>query len=147
MLYQSLSEKLWTIEAPQRLEVGQKFLAEFLGVGWHMIEANNLRWMQKRAEVRLGAPTPKAKKLRITCYRFKDDPRPGVLQLTVTANGLKLGTQPIPTGEAEHHLAYELPSAGLAGREIQIVLEVNSVFANKDDNRQLGLVLGNLAWM
>ena len=145
-LYQSLSEKLWHSEAPQRLEVGQKYLAEFLGTGWHMIEANNLRWMAKRAEVRLGVPIPSAKQLAITCYRFKDDPRPDVLQLTVTANGRSLGTQPIPTGEAEHHLVFEVPTAGLEEREIQVVLEVDTVFSNRDDKRQLGLVLGNLAW-
>lgn len=146
VLYQALSDKLWPIEPPQRIDVGQKYQAEFIGAGWHPVEANKLRWMSKRAEVRLGAPNPEAKQLVVTCFRFADDPRSGPLTLTVTANGQPLAPQPIPAGEAEHHLVYRIPNGGFKEKEITIVLELDQVFSYKDDTRPMGLVLGNLAW-
>lgn len=144
--YRTLYPTIWPLEPPSRFDVGQKYLAGFIGPGWHNIEENKLRWMSRRGELTMAAPAKNATRLEITCFRFGNDPRPGSLQLTLTVNGQSLGSKEIPTGEAEHHLSYELRGRKFEDSETTVILEVAPVYTNKGDERELGLVLGNLAW-
>ncbi len=144
--YRTLYPQLWPLEAPSRIDVGQKYLSDFVGPGWYPIEHNKLRWMSHRGELTMSGPAKTATRIEVTCFRFGNDPRPGSLRLKLTVNGHDLGSQEIPAGEAEHHLGYELQGRKFEESKTTVMLEVTPVYSSKNDERELGLVLGNLAW-
>ena len=84
--------------------------------------------------------------MEVTCFRFGNDPRPGVVRLALSVNGQSLGSRDIPPGEAEHHLSYKLTGGKFEGDKVTVILDVTPVYADRNDGRELGLVLGNLAW-
>ena len=128
------------------MNAGQKFLNEFFGTGWHPIEGGH-RWMEKIGFVTLSAPPAGATYLEVTGNRAADDPRPGQLHLSVSLNGLSIGTSSIPVGEGATTLRYPLqPFPTSTDGQTTVKLELDRSFSFKGDTRDLGLAFGTLQW-
>src|SRR5262249_61651621 len=66
--------------APRRIVVGEPLMSDWLGPGWYEAQ-QGIRWMGRRAEVRLAGPRTLAERLRIHTY-YPNHVNVGVFRLT-----------------------------------------------------------------
>jgi hypothetical protein len=135
-------------QEPRRVEVGNPLFAYLLGPEWFGLESG-VRWMPRRATVRMGGPisVPGLGMDRLLLEGFRPDPQlmPGVLHLSVTVDGVPLADTEIGVTEIGFHRLLEVP-ASLAGRDtVEVALSVDRVMRDPG-GRQLGLVFGTIAF-
>jgi hypothetical protein len=126
---------------PRRIDAGSPLTESLLGTGWYPADGN-IRWMSRRASLRIGAPTAAGQGLylRGICPREQWDAGP--VRVTVTAGGLPLPPQELRPGNGAFELAFELPPA-LAGRpEIEITVDAGRTIRVPSDPRDFGLAFG-----
>jgi hypothetical protein len=129
---------------PRRVEVGNPLLAYLLGPEWYELESG-VRWMPRRATVRLGGPASRMDKLLLEGDCSEQQLKAGPLHLLVSVDGIPLaGTQ---IGNAESHFRRLLvvpPS--LVGRDsVEVAISVDRVI-HEEGGRELGLVFGTVAF-
>lgn len=129
--------------APRRVEIGNPLFAYLLGPEWFSLESG-VRWMPRRATVRLGGPGAQDKLVlegRCVDGQIKDGP----LHLSVSVDGIPLGSTEIgnPAGDFERQF---LVPPSVAGRDnVQVAISVDHVL-HEPGGRELGLVFGSIGF-
>jgi hypothetical protein len=121
-----------------QVNVGDALYASRLGPGWYPIE-NGFRWMAKSASVQLaGAPT-----LAVSGYCPLPVVAKGSVELTVSADGRKLGSGTVKNADQPFSFAFAIPSELQSKYAITITVEVNRTIQTPSDPRPLGLIFGS----
>jgi hypothetical protein len=118
---------------PRLVNLANPLLGYLLGSGWYEVSGNH-RWMSKRGTLRIGGPQAPGAQLHLSASSIQP------LEVTVTADRLRLGKRTAPKGDV--FLEFALPDE-LAGREsIEIGVEVSRTVRPPGDGRELGLAFG-----
>ncbi len=123
----------------RRIIVGEPLMSSQLGSGWYNVQ-QGIRWMGRRAEVRLAGPRSTADRLRIEAH-YPDGLNVGVLRLTVSINGVPIGRAEIRNSESAEPV-FSLPPSAVGMDEMTVTLELDRTFRVPTDARDLGLALG-----
>jgi len=126
---------------PRRVDATSPLLAPLLGPEWYPSDGS-LRWMPRRATLRIGAPTAAGQKLYLRGICPEEQLRAGPLTITVTAAGVALPPATIRVGENSFERAFVLPGSLVGRPEIEIAVEVSRVIRPSSDPRELGLGFG-----
>jgi hypothetical protein len=121
---------------PLRVSVSDPLTAYLLGPEWYVLDIDH-RWMPKRVTLRMGAPGEPGRKLYLNGYA---PPGLGVVDLTVTVNGVALPPRTIHSGPFE--AAFPLPDSVVGKSEMRVAVEVSRTFRPASDDRDLGLSFG-----
>jgi hypothetical protein len=129
---------------PRRVEVGNPLLAYLLGPEWYELESG-IRWMPRRATVRLGGPASTMDKLLLEGDCPDRQLKAGPLHLSVSVDGIPLEGAQI--GEAESHFRrlFVVPSSLVGRSNLEVAVSVDRVFYERG-GRELGLVFGTIAF-
>jgi hypothetical protein len=138
---------------PRRVEVGNPLLAYLLGPEWYTVESG-IRWMPRRATVRLGGPksTPGSSmdKLVLEGDCAEQQLKAGPLHLSVSVDGIPLAGTQIGDPESHFRRLFIVPPS-LVGRDsVEVVISVDRAFheqsGHEEGGRELGLVFGTVAF-
>jgi hypothetical protein len=127
---------------PDSIDVGLPSSARFLGPGWFELQ-DNFRWMGRRAELFLAAPSEPGQLLALSGFcpvQHLQSP----IYLTVSADGSPLGRQAVTRHNNTFAFTFPLPPASTGKDRIMIVLEVDRTVNPPNDGRALGLVFGKI---
>jgi hypothetical protein len=128
-------------EEPRRVEIGNPLFAYLLGPEWFRLESG-IRWMPRRATVRLGGPRTQEK---LVLEGRCPVQLTGALNLSVSLDGISLGYSEVCNPAVDFHRMFAIPSS-LAGRDsVQVVISVDRV-QHEGGGRELGLVFGTIAF-
>jgi hypothetical protein len=130
---------------PRRVDATSPLDAAMLGPEWYPSDGS-LRWMPRRATLRIGGPAAAGQKLYLRGICPEDQLRAGPLEVSVTV-GLAVGDARLPpaairAGQNSFELGYELPASLVGKRELAIAVEVSRVIRPASDPRELGLGFG-----
>jgi hypothetical protein len=129
---------------PRRVEVGNPLLAYLLGPEWYALESG-IRWMPRRATVRLAGPVAGTDKLLLEGDCPEQQLKAGPLHLSVTVDGIPLASAEIGNPELHFRRLFVMPPS-LAGRDsVEVAISVDRVF-HEEGGRELGLVFGTVAF-
>jgi hypothetical protein len=132
----------WAQGHPRRVRVGLPQFAEDLGSGWEPSEGD-WRWMGRRAEVRLAGPSKDGEKLFVQGYC-----PPGSLEtpvhLTVSADGMKLGSFEVTRANSSFEASFDLPKALMGRAAMTVLLETDRAVSGGSDGRELSLTVGSV---
>jgi hypothetical protein len=133
---------------PRRVEVGNPLLAYLLGPEWYELESG-IRWMPRRATVRLGGPASTMDKTMDKLLLEGDCPeqqlKAGPLHLAVSVDGVALAGTQICNAETHFRRLLVVP-ASLVGRDsVEVAISVDHVL-HEEGGRELGLVFGTVAF-
>lgn len=126
---------------PHRIDVTSPLLAPLLGPEWYPSDGS-LRWMPRRATLRMSAPTAAGQKLYLRGMCPDEQLRAGPLGVSVTAGDLVLPQAAIQPGQNSFELAFDLPPSLLGRPEMTIAVEVSRTIRPASDPRELGLGFG-----
>ena len=130
-------------QEPRRIEVGNPLFAYWLGPEWHDLEAR-IRWMPRRATVRLGGPRFEKDRLVLEGFCPGLQLNAGPLHLIVSADGIPLAGTQIAFPESNFRREFYLPPA-LTGRPaVEVAISVDRVIHDVG-GRELGLVFGTIS--
>jgi hypothetical protein len=142
--YRQVVEFRYRGELPRRVDVALPSFARSLGAGWYKPESG-FRWIAQRAELKMAAPAAAGTKLLLNGYCHEQVVATAPLRLTVSANGVTLGTREITRGGQMFDLAFDLPPSLTGAKEMNLVLAVDRTTRFPGDGRDLGLIIGTLA--
>jgi hypothetical protein len=130
-------------EGPRRVEIGNPLFAYLLGPEWFRLESG-IRWMPRRATVRLAGPGVQDK--LVLEGRCPDSQlQGGPLHLSVWVDGTALGSTEIGYPAGDFRRLFVVPPS-LAGRDsVKVALSVDHVL-HEPGGRELGLVFGTVAF-
>ena len=120
------------------LQTNDKVWSSRLGSGWYDVE-NGFRWMQKRATVNLDVPVNKNVSVVVTVFVAPTllDPVGGNLDMRAFVDGRPVGVRRLVEGQQD--LEFDvIPPELLAGRQVEVALEVSHVVVPPGDGRELG---------
>ena len=126
---------------PRRVDAASPLLAPLLGPEWYPSDGS-LRWMPRRATLRIGGPTAAGQKLYLRGICPEEQLRAGPLEVRVTVGDSRLPAAAIRAGENSFELSFELPALLVGKRELEIAVEVSRVIRPASDPRELGLGFG-----
>jgi hypothetical protein len=132
-----------TDQEPRRVEAGNPLLAYLLGPEWHVLEAG-IRWMPQRATVRFGGPRSAKDRLLLEGFCPDLQLESGPLHLIVSMDGIPLTGTEISRPETSFRRLFNVPSALIGRREVEVAISVDRVFRDSG-GRALGLVFGTIA--
>src|SRR5262249_54184201 len=124
------------------IDVGDPAYESQLGPTWYAVEGGN-RWIPKSATIRMSVPPDRSRKLLVTGYapgRLLDA---GPLTLTFRAGSAPIGKAVLRKPNAPVSLEFPLPA--VPGEMMDITIEVDRVFRDSRDARELGMVFGTFA--
>lgn len=128
------------VTEPSRVDVGDPAFAYLLGPTWHGISAR-LRWMPKRATLRMGAPTSATQKLHVfgACAPIQLEAGPLEMRIAIDAVPVK----PVQIRDcAPFNLEFDPPPAAIGRSSVEVAIEVNRTISTPTDRRELGLIFG-----
>jgi hypothetical protein len=141
----SVSDPLSSNQLPRRVEVGNPLLAYLLGPEWYAVESG-IRWMPRRATVRMAGPESRMDKLLVEGDCPEQQLKSGPLHLSVSVDGIPLANAEIGVPETHFRRLFIVP-VSLAGRDrVEVAISVDRVFHEEGGGRELGLVLGTVAF-
>ena len=130
---------------PRRVDATSPLDAPWLGPEWYPSDGS-LRWMPRRATLRIGGPTAAGQKLYLRGICPEEQLRAGPLQVSVTIGltgaDARLPPATIREGQNSFELAFELPASLAEKGELAIAVEVSRVIRPASDPRELGLGFG-----
>jgi hypothetical protein len=127
------------LKLPRRVDAGSPLSEALLGPAWYPADSG-VRWMARRATLRMAGPAAAGEKLYLRGICPQEQFRAGPLTVRVTAGGVALPARDLH--EVSFELAFDLP-ASLAGRpEMEVSVEVNRVIRPASDPRDFGLAFG-----
>jgi hypothetical protein len=130
-------------QEPRRVEVGNPLFAYLLGPEWFSLESG-IRWMSRRATVRLGGPDIQDQ-LVLEGYCPDWQWQNGPVHLSVSVDGISLGTTEIGNPEGDFHRIFAVPQV-LAGRSsVAVAIGIDHTL-REPGGRELGLVFGTIAF-
>jgi hypothetical protein len=122
---------------PRRVDAASPVMSDLMGPEWYAIDSG-VRWMARRATLRMGAPDSAGRKL----YLYAICPME-LVTVSVTAGGIALGSREVrASGSLE--LAFDLPAALVGRPEMEVAVEVSRVIRPASDPRDFGLAFGVL---
>jgi hypothetical protein len=121
-------------QLPRRIDAASPLTGALLGPEWYPADSG-IRWMARRATLRIGAPIAVGQKL----YLRGISPAP--LTLTVTAAGVPLPPAAL-RASGNFELAFDLPASLVGLPEFQLDLAVDQVTRPAADPRDFGLAFG-----
>jgi hypothetical protein len=128
------------LRLPARVDAGSPLMEGLLGREWYPADGG-VRWMARRASLRIAAPDSAGRKLYLRGICPEEQMRAGSLAVTVTAGGV-----PLPSGTLVHagafELAFDLPATLVGRPEMEIVVDVPRVIRPASDPRDFGLAFG-----
>jgi hypothetical protein len=126
-------------ETPRRVDVANEKLANLLGKTWYPRD-KAIRWMPKRATVRLGGPTARGQRLYLSGHCPKVQLDQGPLPLTVAVDGKPLPPALIQPAAQQFEFDFALPDELVGKESVEVAVEVGRTFTSHD--RELGVVFG-----
>lgn len=121
------------------VELADPVYARLLGPGWYEPE-NGMRAMAKRASVRMAGPPSAGEKLVLN--GFCPSAASGEMELTVAADGQKLGSAAVESGRS---FQIAVPAAAIQGRKsIELTLEASRTFHDARDPRERSVMLTSI---
>lgn len=141
-VYRRSAPDRFTDRLPSKIDLGNPLYSWLAGPEWLPLEAG-FRWMPQRATVRLGFPEISGIKVALTGYCPEVLLQHGSRTITVSADGIVLGTTNINHPEANFYRLFPIP-ASLAGKK-SVELEIQVTPAERIDGRELGLIFGKVA--
>jgi hypothetical protein len=126
-------------ETPRRVDVANEMLANLLGKTWYPRD-KAIRWMPKRATVRLGGPTARGQRLYLSGHCPKVQLDQGPLPLTVAVDGKPLPPALIQPAAQQFEFDFALPDELVGKESVEVAVEVGRTF--KSYGRELGVVFG-----
>jgi hypothetical protein len=132
----------WSEIRPRWIDAGDEIYQPDLGEGWYANEGG-YRWMGRRAKVYLSGPNSAQDRLFLQGY-YPAEQLAEPLGVRISVDGSAVAPFSITRANASFDETFELPP-GLAGRPaIEVTVEVDRVFRNAGDPRELGLAFGRL---
>ena len=129
------------LRLPLRIDAGSPLSEGLLGPEWYPAD-NGVRWMARRATLRIGAPSAAGQRLYLRGICPKEQFDAGPLTVSVSAGAATLPARELHAGEVAFELTFDLPAA-LAGRtEMEIAVEVSRTIRPASDPRDFGLAFG-----
>ena len=125
------------------VDVGQDVFEDALLSGWYRLEDRH-RWMGRVAEVRIAGPQESGKKLILKGYCPATHVREQPLRLTVSTEGISLGTVLITPDNNSFEFEFPLPESLVGRPEIKVHMEVDRTLRPPGDARDLGLSFGRV---
>jgi len=122
-----------------RVDVGDPHNADRLDDAWYVID-NGIRWMPKRASVRMKTGGRELPELRVSGYCPAAAVKKGAVHMTVSVNGAAFKPVTIDKGDASFEFGFPLPPA--QPKEIEVTVELDRTFRMPPDQRDLGMVFG-----
>jgi hypothetical protein len=121
-------------QLPSRIDAASPLTEALLGPEWYPADSG-IRWMARRATLRIGAPVQVGQKLylRGIC--------PAPLTLIVTAGGVPLPSATLAS-PGNFELAFDLPASALSSPDLKLALSVDHVVRPATDPRDFGLAFG-----
>lgn len=129
---------------PYRVDVAEPVFDRFLGPTWHEA-VNGVRFMPKRATVRLAGPREVGKRLVLAGYAPAPLLIQGPLKVFVTANGHALPPATIERGGEPFEIAFDLPGALVGAEWLDVVVESERTVKVPPDIRDLSLQFGTFS--
>jgi hypothetical protein len=129
--------------APRRVEAGNPLLAYLLGPEWYPLEPG-IRWMPRRATLRLGGPRSAHDRLVLEGYCPDQQLKAGVLHLSVTVDGVGLKNTNIDNPETDFRRLFDMPPELIGRAEVEVGITVDRVVRDPG-GRELGLAFGMIA--
>src|SRR4029077_5684969 len=100
------------LKLPHRVDAGSPLSEGLLGPAWYPADSG-VRWMARRATLRMAAPAAVGEKVYLRGICPQEQFRAGPLTVRVTAGGVALPSRDLH--EVSFELAFDLP-ASLVGR-------------------------------
>ncbi len=142
--YLAVAETQLKPEYARHVDVAQPLVATQLGPGWYEVEEKH-RWMRRRAAVRLGGPRSPHEKLYVTGFAPPGLLKSGPVRLTIAVNGKPYRAVTLARPGELFELEFPL-SADLVGAEaVDVTVEVDRVFLDGEDKRELSLTFGTFS--
>jgi hypothetical protein len=131
-------------EIPSRVEAGNPLFAYLMGPEWSRMDAG-LRWIERRATVRLGGPRSAEDKLVLEGQCPGSQLSGGEMNLSVSVDGIPLADTQIDNPERNFRRLFALPQS-LAGRpSVEVAISVDHAF-HEPGEPEPGLFLGTIAF-
>ena len=140
----SAFERFSSSREPHRIEVGNPLLAYLLGPEWFQLESG-VRWMPRRATVRLGGPESAKDKLLLEGDCPKTRLQAGAVHLSVSVDGIPLAGTEIGGAESRFRRLFVVPPSLVGRRSVEVAISVDRVL-HEPGGRDLGLVFGTIAF-
>jgi hypothetical protein len=121
-------------QLPRRIDAASPLTEALLGPEWYPADSG-IRWMARRATLRIGAPSAANQKLHLRGIC------PAPLTLTVTAGGVSLPAAAL-AAPGNFDLVFDLPASLVGLPEFQLDLSVDHVTRPATDPRDFGLAFG-----
>ena len=125
---------------PRRVDAASPLVADLLGPEWYPADSG-VRWMARRATLRLGAPTAAGQKLYLRGICPREQLDAGPLTVSVTAGGAALPSMTLRSGGA-FELTFDLPAWLVGKPEMEVSVEAGRVIRPASDPRDFGLAFG-----
>jgi hypothetical protein len=125
----------------QYVDVGDSSYQNRLGPSWYPPEHGS-RWMPKTATVQVPGPRNAGQVLEVTGYCPAALLAKGPLEISFSADGVKIGTQTLTTPDKSFDLQFPLPSQLVGKENVEIEIEVSRTVQVPQDPRELGLIFG-----
>ncbi len=125
---------------PQRVDAANPLAADLLGPEWYAIDSG-VRWMARRATLRIAGPRAAGQKLYLRAICPEQQLQAGPLAVSVTAGNIPLPPQSLHVA-GSFELAFELPASLIGKRELEIAVTVDRVIRPVTDPRDFGLAFG-----
>jgi hypothetical protein len=130
-------------QEPRRVEVGNPLFAYLLGPEWFRVESG-VRWMPRRATVRLGGPVSAKDKLLLEGFCPDQQLKAGPLHLSVSVDGIPLEGAQIENTESSFRRLFVMPPSLIGRDSVEIAISVDRTLRGPD-GRELGLLFGAIA--
>jgi hypothetical protein len=140
--YQNMAQLRLKATLPSRIDAGNPAFSDQLGKGWYEAEGG-YRWMGKRAEVRLGAPSRPGSRLQIQGFCPASQLLAGPLHLKVFIDNKPNPAVVVNRADEEFVFFFLVPEQLKNNDFIEIVLEVDRTVTPPGDGRSLGLAFGS----
>jgi hypothetical protein len=128
------------LRLPARVDAASPLMEALLGPEWYAADSG-VRWMARRASLRMGAPDSAGRKLYLRGICPDGQMEAGALPVRVAAGGVALSAGQITKG-GSFELAFDLPDVLVGRPEMEIAVEVGRVIRPASDPRDFGLAFG-----
>jgi hypothetical protein len=126
---------------PLRVDVSGSVADYLLGPEWYPSDGA-VRWMPRRATLRMGAPDAPGRTLHLTGACPEALLRAGPLAVRASVDGVELPPATIRAGENAFDLSFRLPPQVVGRPEMLVAVEVSRTLRPASDPRDLGLAFG-----
>ena len=136
-------ERYEALGEPRRIDAGNPLLAYLLGPEWYDPESG-IRWMPRRATVRIGGPATMNDRLLLEGFCPGLQLKAGPLHLLVSVEGIPLASTEIGHPDSNFRRNFDMPAALIGRPAVEVAISVDRVI-HDSGGRELGLVFGTIA--